>query len=114
LRGGISARRLDEHHAADPHHSRRLLIVGERDHTVIELNRQAMEKLSGETRLKIVPRASHLFEEPRTLEQVAHLARTGSPVTSYPPLKTYQGDRRQSHSNEPPAQTGARHNYACP
>jgi dienelactone hydrolase len=52
-----------------------LLIVGERDQSVIELNRQAMKKLAGETRLEIVPGASHLFEEPGTLEQVAHLAR---------------------------------------
>jgi pimeloyl-ACP methyl ester carboxylesterase len=52
-----------------------LLIVGERDTTVIELNRRAMELLPGEARLEIVPRATHLFEEPGTLEQVAHLAR---------------------------------------
>jgi dienelactone hydrolase len=56
-------------------HQPTLLIVGERDHSVIELNRQAMKKLAGETRLEIVPGASHLFEEPGTLEQVAHLAR---------------------------------------
>jgi putative phosphoribosyl transferase len=52
-----------------------LLIVGERDPVVIELNREAMEKLGGEVRLVIVPAASHLFEEPGTLEQVAQLAR---------------------------------------
>jgi len=52
-----------------------LLIVGERDPVVIELNRQAMRKLHGETRLEIIPGASHLFEEPGTLEQVARLAR---------------------------------------
>jgi dienelactone hydrolase len=52
-----------------------LLIVGERDPVVIELNRQAMRKLRGETRLEIIPGASHLFEEPGTLEQVARLAR---------------------------------------
>ncbi|MHA6797595.1 dienelactone hydrolase family protein (plasmid) [Pseudonocardia bannensis] len=52
-----------------------LLIVGERDPVVIELNRQAMRKLGGETRLEIVPGATHLFEEPGTLEQVAGLAR---------------------------------------
>lgn len=56
-------------------HQPTLLIVGERDPVVIELNRQAMEKLGGETRLVIVPGASHLFEEPGTLEQVAHRAR---------------------------------------
>jgi dienelactone hydrolase len=52
-----------------------LLIVGELDQIVIELNRQAMRRLGGETRLAIVPRATHLFEEPGALEQVAHLAR---------------------------------------
>jgi dienelactone hydrolase len=52
-----------------------LLIVGERDPVVIELNRQAMRKLRGDTRLEIIPGASHLFEEPGTLEQVARLAR---------------------------------------
>jgi putative phosphoribosyl transferase len=52
-----------------------LLIVGGADTVVIELNRQAMEQLAGEARLEIVPGASHLFEEPGTLEQVARLAR---------------------------------------
>jgi dienelactone hydrolase len=52
-----------------------LLIVGELDELVIELNRQAMEKLAGEARLEIVPGATHLFEEPGALEQVARLAR---------------------------------------
>jgi putative phosphoribosyl transferase len=52
-----------------------LLIVGGNDDVVIELNRRAMEKLSAETRLAIVPGATHLFQEPGTLEQVAALAR---------------------------------------
>jgi pimeloyl-ACP methyl ester carboxylesterase len=52
-----------------------LLIVGGEDPVVIELNRQAMEQLTGEVRLEIVPGATHLFEEPGTLEQVARLAR---------------------------------------
>ncbi|GAA4575520.1 dienelactone hydrolase family protein [Planotetraspora kaengkrachanensis] len=52
-----------------------LLIVGERDPIVIELNREAMDKVVGETRLEIVPGASHLFEEPGALETVAELAR---------------------------------------
>ena len=52
-----------------------LLIVGERDSTVIELNRKAMSEMSTTTQLVIVPRATHLFEEPGTLEQVAGLAR---------------------------------------
>ncbi|MBV9058940.1 MAG: dienelactone hydrolase family protein [Pseudonocardiales bacterium] len=52
-----------------------LLIVGERDPIVIDLNRQAMNRLQGEKHLVIIPGASHLFEEPGTLEQVAALAR---------------------------------------
>jgi putative phosphoribosyl transferase len=52
-----------------------LLIVGGRDVDVIELNRNAMKSLAAETRLEIVPGATHLFEEPGALEQVAHLAR---------------------------------------
>jgi putative phosphoribosyl transferase len=52
-----------------------LLIVGERDPTVIELNRMAMQEIPGETRLDIVPGATHLFEEPGALEEVARLAR---------------------------------------
>ncbi|MGH2688051.1 MAG: dienelactone hydrolase family protein [Actinomycetota bacterium] len=52
-----------------------LLIVGERDRVVIELNRRAMEMIKGQTRVEIVPGATHLFEEPGALEQVARLAR---------------------------------------
>jgi putative phosphoribosyl transferase len=52
-----------------------LLIVGERDRTVLDLNRRAMQELGGETGLEIVGGASHLFEEPGALEQVARLAR---------------------------------------
>jgi putative phosphoribosyl transferase len=52
-----------------------LLIVGERDEIVIGLNRRAMALLGGEVRLEIVPGATHLFEEPGALEQVARLAR---------------------------------------
>ncbi|AMV40073.1 dienelactone hydrolase family protein [Planctomyces sp. SH-PL62] len=52
-----------------------LLIVGGDDDTVIPLNRRAMAKLTAPTSLEIVPGATHLFEEPGTLEQVAKLAR---------------------------------------
>ena len=51
-----------------------LLIVGERDHPVIAMNRDALAQLQSEKRLEIVPGATHLFEEPGTLEQVARLA----------------------------------------
>jgi dienelactone hydrolase len=52
-----------------------LLIVGGDDPVVLDLNRQAMERLEAETRLEVVPGASHLFEEPGTLDRVAELAR---------------------------------------
>jgi putative phosphoribosyl transferase len=51
-----------------------LLIVGGDDYTVIKLNRQALASLTCEKQLEIVPGATHLFEEPGTLEQVAALA----------------------------------------
>jgi putative phosphoribosyl transferase len=51
-----------------------LLIVGGRDVPVIALNRQAMAQLRAEMQLEIIPGATHLFEEPGALEQVARLA----------------------------------------
>jgi putative phosphoribosyl transferase len=51
-----------------------LLIVGELDPRVIEVNRSAYARLTAERALEIVPGATHLFEEPGTLEQVARLA----------------------------------------
>jgi len=51
-----------------------LLIVGGEDEVVIELNRQAHELLPGEKKLVIVPGATHLFEEPGTLDEVVRLA----------------------------------------
>ena len=52
-----------------------LLIVGGRDTPVIAMNREAMAQMRAETRLEIVPGATHLFEEPGALEEVARLAR---------------------------------------
>jgi len=52
-----------------------LLIVGGNDIPVIELNQQALAQLRIEKKLEIVPGATHLFEEPGALEQVAQLAR---------------------------------------
>lgn len=52
-----------------------LLIVGGNDFEVLELNQQAYQALSAIKKLEIVPKATHLFEEPGTLEQVATLAR---------------------------------------
>ncbi|MEU0965963.1 alpha/beta hydrolase [Streptomyces sp. NPDC005917] len=55
-------------------HQPTLLIVGERDPEVLRLNRAAMREMPGETRLEVIPGATHLFEEPGTLERVARLA----------------------------------------
>jgi dienelactone hydrolase len=52
-----------------------LLVVGERDEQVIELNERAMARMHAPTRLEVVPRATHLFEEAGALERVAELAR---------------------------------------
>lgn len=52
-----------------------LFLVGERDPVVLELNRRAMGRMSAETRLEVIPGASHLFEEPGALEAVCRLAR---------------------------------------
>ena len=56
-------------------HAPTLLIVGDRDDVVLDLNRQAQAAMAGECELTVVPGATHLFEEPGTLEQVAELAR---------------------------------------
>lgn len=55
-------------------HAPTLLIVGGDDHEVLQLNRAAYAQLAGVKKLAVVPGATHLFEEPGKLEQVAHLA----------------------------------------
>ena len=71
-RGGrpdLAAPRLAEVHAPT------LLIVGSRDAQVLDLNRRAADELSCPHTIEIVPGATHLFEEPGTLEAAARLAR---------------------------------------
>jgi len=51
-----------------------LLIVGSRDTAVIQMNRDAMDQMGPDVVLELVPGASHLFEEPGTLDRVAVLA----------------------------------------
>jgi len=55
-------------------HAPTLLIVGGADDAVIEMNREAMARMQCEVKLELIPGATHLFEEPGALEQVAHLA----------------------------------------
>jgi putative phosphoribosyl transferase len=52
-----------------------LLIVGGRDAVVLDVNRRAMQQLTGAVRLEVVPGATHLFEEAGALERVAGLSR---------------------------------------
>ncbi|MFC9617217.1 phosphoribosyltransferase family protein [Streptomyces sp. NPDC056938] len=71
-RGGrpdLAGARLDDVRAPT------LLIVGGADVMVLDLNRAAQAQLRCENRLEIVPGATHLFEEPGTLDRVADLAR---------------------------------------
>jgi len=51
-----------------------LLIVGGQDHEVLDLNRRAASMMSAPVEIEVVPGATHLFEEPGTLERVAELA----------------------------------------
>jgi putative phosphoribosyl transferase len=60
--------------ALDRVQSPTLLIVGGLDDVVIDLNRKAYAKLKAEKHLAIVPGATHLFEEPGTLQEAARLA----------------------------------------
>jgi len=56
-------------------HAPTLLLVGGNDEAVIELNEHAMARMLASVELRIIPGATHLFEEPGTLEEVARLAR---------------------------------------
>ena len=51
-----------------------LLLVGELDTVVVGLNRNALERMTCERELRLVPNATHLFEEPGALEEVARQA----------------------------------------
>ena len=53
-----------------------LLVVGGRDFPVIELNEQAFLRLNCQKKMELIPYATHLFEEPGTLEEAAHLAQS--------------------------------------
>ena len=55
-------------------HAPTLLIVGGHDEPVIELNEAAMGRMTHTVRLEIVPGATHLFEEPGTMDRVSQLA----------------------------------------
>src|SRR4051812_38739437 len=78
-----------------------LLIVGGADTPVIALNRRAMAQMSAPVSLEIVAGATHLFEEPGTLEQVARLARDWFERVR-PKFDVSQFDLRSGGDREPP------------
>jgi putative phosphoribosyl transferase len=71
-----------------------LLIVGGRDEAVLQLNRQARSLMRCTTELEVVPTATHLFEEPGTLEEVARLA-TGWFLRYLEPEAAPSGERER-------------------
>ena len=79
-----------------------LLIVGERDQHVLELNREAYARMHCTRELAIIPRATHLFEEPGTLEMAAELT-----VAWFLSLlgdeSPYTPGRDESRTQHPPA-----------
>lgn len=75
-----------------------LLIVGGRDHPVIEMNQDAHELLAAEKSLVIVPGATHLFEEPGALEEVARLATSWFVRHLAAPGTARSGARRAGHA----------------
>ena len=75
-----------------------LLIVGGDDVQVIQLNREALAQLRCEKQLVIVPGATHLFEEPGALDEVARLARV-VPPPSYPGGVTRHVGQRITSTN---------------
>jgi putative phosphoribosyl transferase len=77
-----------------------LLIVGGYDYPVIEMNRQALARLRCEKRLDVVPGATHLFEEPGTLERVAELAIDWFARHLVPPPGTLQQQRASEESGD--------------
>jgi dienelactone hydrolase len=84
-----------------------LLIVGEIDDPVIELNQRAYEELKTDKRLEIVRGATHLFEEPGTLENVANQASRwfvrhlgGQSRLEHPMGSDREGESELSHLNK--------------
>jgi putative phosphoribosyl transferase len=81
-----------------------LLIVGSLDDVVLDLNRDAFDVMQCEKHLAVVPGATHLFEEPGALEQVAGLAadwfsrHAGRPLYSAP-AHQQKGDGHEARSN---------------
>jgi putative phosphoribosyl transferase len=88
-------------------HQPTLLIVGENDEQVIELNRNAITELRGPARLEIVPGATHLFEEPGALQHVARLATDWFLTHVKPPASPRPAASAEDHPGE--GRAGLRH-----
>ncbi len=85
-----------------------LLIVGSLDRPVIGMNQQAFDRLQCEKQVTIIPGATHLFEEPGTLDQVARFA-AGWFQRNLTPLARAAGTRAESRPllrAEPPQRAG--------
>jgi putative phosphoribosyl transferase len=81
-----------------------LLIVGELDYPVIAMNRNALNQLRCEKSSQIVPGATHLFEEPGTLEKVGRLAADWFakhfPVRKFNDYRSWQWSRSNNFAND--------------
>jgi putative phosphoribosyl transferase len=71
-----------------------LLIVGENDRDVLLLNAQALKRLNTECRLEIVPKATHLFEEPGALDEAARIAKAWFKEHEHMEPETRPGDKK--------------------
>jgi putative phosphoribosyl transferase len=86
-----------------------LLIVGGDDQPVIPLNREALSQLNCEKELVIVPGATHLFEQPGTLDTVAQLARQwfGTHLSTRGSTRSHEGRlRKRPGGSEPGTRSG--------
>lgn len=90
-----------------------LLVVGGDDYAVVGMNRQALTELRCQAETAIVPGATHLFEEPGTLEQVATLAADWFASHLGRPTVVNRGGRHE-HLAHPRAVDGSRRKTARP
>ncbi len=94
-------------------HAPTLLIVGGDDYTVLDLNRAAQRQLHCENELAVVPGATHLFEEPGALEEVARLAvswfgeRLGRPAAATAAPPEPPSEPTAEPSSQPPSEPTA-------
>ena len=75
-----------------------LMIVGEQDREILEINRQAQALLRGPKELVVISGATHLFTEPGAIEEVARLATQWFNRHLHPAAHTPAGDRHEGAS----------------